>query len=451
MILSLLSTLMQLKTESGNQDRGQQNESVSFRPPRRAQQQDVMEVLIQTSSIMNGEASGSKSGKQMAGFGVAQLLQILKDGRPRTRSELAASTGFSRSTITSRVDDLLATGFIAPVGDAASTGGRPPSRIAFNPNARVVAGADLGATHASVAILDLAGGILARASERIEIAAGPGTVLDWLTDTIGTLMRALERQIGDLIAIGIGLPGPVEHSSGRPSQPPIMPGWDDFDVPRYVQRTFDVAVLVDNDVNIMALGERSVSWSETDNLLFLKISTGIGSGIVSSGQLQRGADGSAGDVGHIAIPRAAGVACRCGNFGCLEAIAGRPAIAAALRSEGIEFDRDEDVISLVRQGNTNASRIVRQAGRDIGEVLNVCVSVLNPSVIVIGGSMAEAGEQLMAGIREIVYARSTPLATQHLSIVQARTGADAGIIGAGIMALDHVLVPENLQTLAARR
>jgi predicted NBD/HSP70 family sugar kinase len=241
----------------------------------------------------------------------------------------------------------------------------------------------------------------------------------------------------------------VEHSTGRPANPPIMPGWDGFDVPGYVQQSLAAHVLVDNDVNIMALGERAVSWPETDNMIFLKVATGIGSGIISSGQLQRGADGSAGDVGHIAIGRAAGIACRCGNVGCLEAIAGRPAIAAALRAEGLNLEQDGDVIALVRKGNLRATQIVRQAGRDIGEVLNMCVSVLNPSVIVIGGSMAEVSEQLIAGMREVVYSRSTPLATQHLSIVQARTGADAGVVGAGIMAIDYVLAPENLAVLTA--
>lgn len=403
-------------------------------------------TLAQTSP---GADSQSRTKKAAPGFGASELFQILRDGRPRTRSELAATTGFARSTITARIDELLQTGFIAPVGDAASTGGRPPARVAFNPSARIVAAGDIGATHATVAVMDLAGTTLAKAREEIQIADGPESVLDRLTETVSNLLSTLERTSEDLIAAGIGLPGPVEHSTGKPSQPPIMPGWDGFDVPAYVQRTFDVAVLVDNDVNIMALGERAVSWPETDNMVFLKVATGIGLGIISSGQLQRGANGTAGDVGHIAVNRAAGIACRCGNIGCLEAIAGRPAVARALRSAGVDVPNDSDVIALVRHGNILASQIMRQAGRDIGEVLNMCVSLLNPAVIVIGGSMAEAGEQLIAGIREVVYARSTPLATQDLSIVQARTGADAGITGAAIMALDHVLAPENLEMLAA--
>lgn len=406
-------------------------------------------TLTQTLTDGDGQSPSTKILKHAPGFGASELFQILRDGRPRTRSELSAATGFARSTITSRIDELMKTGFIAPVGDAASTGGRPSSLVAFNPTARVVAAADIGATHGTVAIMDLAGNTLAKGTEEIQIAAGPEPVLEWLAATIDSLVVGLGRKKSDVVAVGIGLPGPVEHSSGKPSQPPIMPGWNGFDVPRYVQRSYNVAVLVDNDVNIMALGERAVAWPESDNMIFLKVATGIGSGIISSGQLQRGADGSAGDVGHIAIGRAAGIACRCGNVGCLEAIAGRPAIAAALRAEGVELESDGDVVALVRKGNLLASQAVRQAGRDIGEVLNMCVSVLNPSVIVIGGSMAEVSDQLIAGMREVVYSRSTPLATQHLSIVQARTGADAGVIGAGIMAIEHVLEPENLEALTA--
>jgi predicted NBD/HSP70 family sugar kinase len=406
-------------------------------------------TLTQSLTSELGQPGTKKAVKQTPGFGASELFQILRDGRPRTRSELAAATGFARSTIASRIDELLRTGFIAPVGDAASTGGRPSAQVAFNPAARLVAAADIGATHATAALMDLAGTTLAKATEQIQIAAGPEAVLDRLAETVKSLLSGLQREIGDVIAVGIGLPGPVEHSSGKPSQPPIMPGWDGFDVPRYVQKTFDVDVLVDNDVNIMALGERAVSWPDTENIVFLKVATGIGSGIISSGQLQRGADGSAGDVGHIPVGRAAGIACRCGNIGCLEAIAGRPAIAAALRAAGVELERDADVVALVRQGNLVASQIVRQAGRDIGEVLNMCVSILNPSLIVIGGSMADAGEHLIAGMREVVYSRSTPLATQNLAIVQARTGADAGVIGAGIMAIDHVLAPGNLEVLTA--
>ena len=287
-------------------------------------------------------------------------------------------------------------------------------------------------------------------STPLEIAHGPTNALDWIASAITALLSQIGRDPRDLAAIGIGLPGPVEHDTGKPSNPPIMPGWDKFDVPHYVQRTFDVPVLVDNDVNIMALGERAASWPGADNLIFLKVATGIGAGIISSGVLQRGDQGIAGDVGHIRVTRGAGVMCRCGNGGCLEAIAGGPAIAAQLITDGPSADSTAGVVALVRSGDLAAIQAVRQAGKDIGEVLNMCVSIINPSVIVIGGSMAEVSEHLIAGIREVVYARSQPLATQNLTIAPSRTGPEAAILGASLMAADFVLSPNNINALNSR-
>ncbi|GLB68057.1 ROK family transcriptional regulator [Arthrobacter mangrovi] len=377
--------------------------------------------------------------------GASDIFQLLRDGRPRTRSELAQLTGLARSTVASRVEALRKLGYIAPFGGAASTGGRPPSLFALNPSARVVVGADLGATHALVSLSDLAGEVLVEEREALNIADGPERVLDWLASAIRRLLERAGRAPEDLGAIGIGLPGPVEHETGRPINPPIMPGWDRADVPAMVQRYFNVPVLVDNDVNIMALGEQAAAWPEVRDLMFIKVATGIGAGIISSGQLQRGAQGTAGDLGHVRVPRGGDVLCRCGNTGCLEALAGGPALAAVLAGEGREAETSQDVIDLVRAGDLQAIHVVRQAGRDIGDVVATCVNLVNPSVIAIGGSLAQAGEHLLAGIREVVYRRSLPLATEHLRIVPSVAGQRAGVLGAASMAISHVLSPEAIE------
>jgi glucokinase len=231
-----------------------------------------------------------------------------------------------------------------------------------------------------------------------------------------------------------------------------MPGWDDFDVPGFVNHHLKATVLVDNDVNIMALGEKKVAWPNVANMIFLKASTGIGSGIISSDVLQRGAEGIAGDIGHVQIARGHDVPCRCGNNGCLEALAAGPALAQQLAHAGATFNGAPivdlgDVVAATKAGDLVAIQAVRQAGRDIGEVLTTCVSVLNPSVIVIGGSLALAGEHLIAGVREIVYSRSMPLATEHLTISQSRAGFDAGIIGASVMAIDFALSIESVDAM----
>jgi predicted NBD/HSP70 family sugar kinase len=377
----------------------------------------------------------------------SDLFQILRDGRPRTRTELSAMTGLARSTVALRIDALMRLGLVGPVGDAVSTGGRPSSQFAITASERVVLAVDVGASHLRIAISDLTGRIQAETGERILVSEGPEAVLGWVETAARGLLEKLGRDSSDLLAIGIGLPGPVEHSTGRPINPPIMPGWDRFDVPGWFRDSFDVPVLVDNDVNIMALGEREFAWPDVDHLVFVKVATGIGSGVISGGFLQRGAQGTAGDIGHVYVARGAEVPCQCGNRGCLEALASGPAIGRALKEVDLKAATSQDVVELVKRGNIDAIQAVRQAGRDIGEVLTTCVSLINPSVIVIGGSLAQAGEHLIAGVREVVYTRSMPLATEHLQITQSKAGPDAAVLGASMLAIHHALSPVNIEAM----
>ncbi|MCC2031198.1 ROK family transcriptional regulator [Microbacterium allomyrinae] len=382
--------------------------------------------------------------------GAGEIFQILRDGRARTKAELATLTGLARSTVSGRVDALLTAGLVRPAGEAVSTGGRPPARVAFNPAAGVVLAVDLGATHATVAVADLAADILVSNTHPLDIADGPERVLDSVIAEGVALLERCGTAPERLVGVGIGVPGPVEHSTGRPTNPPIMPGWDRFDVPRYVQRTFDVTVLVDNDVNILALGEQALGWPGVQDLVYVKVATGIGAGIISGGVLQRGAQGSAGDMGHVQVPFSHDSPRPPGDERDLEAIASGTAIAADLRAQGIDAAGSSDVVRLVRSGHPAAIAATRQAGREVGEVLATVVNMLNPSVIVIGGSIARAGEHLLAGVREVVYRRSIPLATQHLGIVQSQAGETAGVLGAAIMVTQQVLSPSAVDARAIR-
>ncbi|MET0929905.1 MAG: ROK family transcriptional regulator [Aeromicrobium sp.] len=386
-------------------------------------------------------------------IGTGDLFQLLRDGTPRTRGELARLSSLARSTVTARVDALLSSGLLEPVGEAASTGGRPPTRFALNRRSRVVLAIDLGASHATVAISDLGGRVLSQRTVDCDIADGPVTVVD-LVSRIGVeLLDELGRAVGDVAGVGIGVPGPVEHATGRPANPPIMPGWHDVDVPALLGKQFDGPVLVDNDVNLMALGEYVTSWqASSQHLLLVKVATGIGAGIVSDGRLMRGALGSAGDLGHVQVAGAsADVVCRCGNVGCLEAVAAGPAIAAKLRDSGLDVVGSQGIVDAVAAGDIDALRAVREAGRDLGTVLATCVNLLNPSVIVIGGKLSEAGEYLLAGVREVVYQRSLPLATHDLRIVSSSAGSQAGIIGASAMVIDAILAPRAVDAYVAQR
>lgn len=367
------------------------------------------------------------------------LLRMLRNGPPRTRAQLAELTGLARSTVAARLDGLIASGLVVPAGDEHSTGGRPPSLLAFNPSARIVLAIDLGATHGVVAVTDLAGSILSTESRALAIDDGPEPVLDWAIAAAKRVLKASGRSRDELIGVGVGLPGPVEHASGMPTNPPIMPGWNRFDVPAYLHRHFDVPVLVDNDVNILALGEHAATWSHVADMVFVKVSTGIGAGIISGGLLQRGAQGSAGDLGHVRVPFTRRTPRHGDADADLEALASGPAIAAWMSEHGVPARTSRDVLDAGLRGDAVAVRGIRQAGRDLGEVLATVVNLLNPSVVVIGGSVARAGEHLLAGVREVVYGQSTPLATQHLSIVHSQAGSTGGVLGAATMAIHRVL------------
>jgi predicted NBD/HSP70 family sugar kinase len=232
------------------------------------------------------------------------MLQLIRDGDGATRADLAALTGLARSTVAQRLEQLLAQDLLREAGESESTGGRPPVLFAFNEDAGVVLAADLGATHSRLALTDLGGRVLAEESGDLEIAAGPDPVLDWVDERFHVLLRETARSDDDVRGIGIGVPGPVEHATGRPRNPPIMPGWDGYAIPERFTDRYAVPVLVDNDVNIMALGEHWTHWPDVEHLLFIKVGTGIGCGEVVDGRIHRGADGAAETSGTSASPSA---------------------------------------------------------------------------------------------------------------------------------------------------
>jgi predicted NBD/HSP70 family sugar kinase len=375
-------------------------------------------------------------------LGAGSVLRLIRDGEAVTRAALARRTGLARSTVAQRVDALLAHQLVYEAGGEASTGGRPATVLAFNHRAGVVLVADLGATHSRLAISDLSGRPLAEIAFDMDIADGPERVLSTICEHFEALLEEAGRHGGEVRGIGVGVPGPVDFPAGRPVNPPIMPGWDGFSIPGWFAGRYDVPVLVDNDVNIMALGEHWSHWRDLDHLLYVKVGTGIGSGLVSGRAIHRGADGAAGDIGHIRVSDHDDAVCRCGNLGCLEAVAGGRALALALSADGIDASGSREVVELVRAGRPEAILKVREAGRVLGDVLAGCVNFFNPGAIVVGGDIAEAQDHLLAGIREVVFQRSLPLATRDLTIANSRLGDRAGVVGAAIMVIDHVLAPE---------
>ena len=364
---------------------------------------------------------------------LGQLVSLVVQHQNSTRAELARRTGLARSTISQRVDELLTLGVLIEAGDGPSSGGRRPTLLALNPAAGVVLAADLGATHARLAMTTLSGQSEAESAVEIDIADGPDLVLAGLVERFHETLRANGRSPDDVRAIGIGVPGPVEFATGTVVQPPIMPGWDGVVVPDAISKHFDVPILVDNDVNIMGLGEYWSRGLVNEQVLFVKVATGIGCGIVTNGEVHRGADGAAGDIGHVRVAVDSDVLCSCGNLNCLEAVASGSALARQLAEEGLDVRHAIDVVRLSQAGDARALRLVRVAGQRIGEVLASLVNFYNPSRIILGGALAGLQDNLLAGIRAVVYERALPLATRHLTIETSAFGHRSAVLGASIL------------------
>jgi glucokinase-like ROK family protein len=381
------------------------------------------------------------------------VLDEIRLGRSRSRSELVARTGLGRAIVARRVQELIDRGLVTEGDVGPSTGGRPPRQVAFRADAGHVLVADLGATSIDVAITSLDGRILGHHDEPARIEDGPERCLERVDALFGSLVLTTQDIPGRLWGVGIGVPGPVEFESGRPVSPPIMPGWDGYPIRERFTKRYRAPVWVDNDVNLLALGEwRSGVAAGHDNVVVVKIGTGIGAGIISDGRLHRGAQGSAGDVGHIQVTDDRSVVCRCGNLGCLEALAGGGALGRAGQAAALEgrsprlraaLDQHgslsaEDVARAASYGDPVAVALLQSAGRLVGSMLASVVNFFNPSLIVIGGGVANSPDQLMAAIRETIYRRSLPLATRDLSIQRSSLGALAGVIGASSMVVDQL-------------
>jgi predicted NBD/HSP70 family sugar kinase len=372
------------------------------------------------------------------------VLKLIRDGRATTRTELAEHSGLSRSTLAERVQSLLALDLLEEATGIASTGGRPPATLTFNRSAGVVLVADLDASRSRVAVCDLGSTPLAEHSLAFDPTLAPAAVLSEIHAELGLLLERGGIAPSRARGIGVAVQAPVAIGRGAPVDVRMMPGWEGFSIPNWFAAHTDLPVLVDSHVNVMALGERAAHWPDVDHIVFVSVGTTIECGIVSGGAVHRGAHGAAGDIGHITVPGHEDVICSCGNVGCLEAVAGGRALARRLTELGREAADTRDVVQLVRAGDARAVRMVREAGRALGTVLAACVNFFNPAVIVVGGDLGEAHEQLLAGIREVTFQRSLPLATQELVTVPSRLGDRAGIIGAAIMVIESVLAPEAI-------
>ena len=325
----------------------------------------------------------------------------------------------------------------------------------MNGNFGLIAGVDIGATSVDLGIADFSNKLNARYSEPISVKDGPIRVLGRVCSLLEKMLLENNLSSDQLKGICVGVPGPVDFSVGTMVSPPIMPGWDRYPIIQTIQQWFpNIYIVVDNDVNVMAFGEvKQGAGKGVDSLIFVKIGTGIGAGIVCEGKIYRGANWCAGNIGHICVDKN-GALCHCGNKGCLETVASGPAIAERSLREAQagksptllkhyqkngNVIRAEDVGNASREGDPVGTEVIRESGQYIGDVLAMLVNFYNPRMIVIGGGVSNLGNLLLSSIRQTVFRRSLPLATRDLQIVFSEIGPDAGVIGAINLAMDSIL------------
>ncbi|MFJ4537906.1 ROK family protein [Streptomyces tibetensis] len=400
---------------------------------------------------MTGQPGRTGRGAGQASAG--DLLELVRSRRAVTRGALQQATGLSRATVGQRLDRLFRAGWLregagGPVDSP--LGGRPSITLEFDDDHAVVLAADLDTRHARAAVLSLSGETLAEHSGTLVVEDGPDTVLGELGRWFAELLEKTGPGAEAVCGVGLAVPGPVDTETGRVVQPPMMPGWDGYDIRGRLSRaltehagTAEVPVLVDNDANLMAYGEQRTAYPDCSAFVLVKVSTGIGAGVVVDGSVFRGIDGGAGDIGHIRVPEGAGALCRCGSYGCLAAVASGGAVARRLAEAGVPAASGSDVRDLLAAGHPEAVGLAREAGRRVGDVLATVVTLLNPGVLMIAGDLA--GTAFLTGVRELLYQRALPRSTAHLDVVTARLGERAALVGAGAMVVEHLYAPERAE------
>jgi len=389
------------------------------------------------------------------------VLDLVRSGRARTRPDLVQLGALGRATVAQRVTQLLAIGLLEESDTVASTGGRPARELRFRSELGLIAAVELGATTAFIGVADLCGTMLASRRELISNTDGPDAVLSQVESVLDKFVAEHSTDGRHVWAVGVGLTSPVEYTTGRPMSPPL-PGWEGYPVRDRFAKRYCAPVWVDNEVNLMALAElRRASDDQLHrNLLFLKIGTGIGAGLIFDGTLYRGSQGSAGDVGHMEVTSDPSAVCRCGKTGCVVAVAGGEALgrlatryardgdsnflARRLSGQNAGALEAADLAAAATYGDTVAVAALIQAGKNIGRMLSTVINLFNPALVVVGGGVAGSGDLLLAAIRNTVYERSLPLATRDLRIELSAVGQEAGLFGAAALAIDELFSRRRL-------
>lgn len=364
-----------------------------------------------------------------------------------SRADLARHLAITRSAVTSIVNDLISAGIVREAEDGPATGGRRPILLELNPQRGKFVGIDIGATHVGFLVTDFACRVLYEMERSFDISTAPDLGLRQIDQYLKEVLAELSMQLSEVLAIGVGIPGPVVADRGLVISPPLMPGWDNYPIRDQLEQMWRVPVSLNNDAELGALGEWAYGAGRGErHLAYIKVGSGIGAGLLIDGKIFRGATGSAGEIGHTTI-REDGPLCSCGNHGCLETLAGGRAIARQA-SEAVQSGKRtmmasidpihkitaRDVADAARRGDLVAQQIMKDAGTYLGIAIASLVNLFNPNIIVVGGGIAQMGDLLLQPVRQVVQQRSLRSSAQAVRIDTAVLGRRSSSMGAVVQA-----------------
>jgi predicted NBD/HSP70 family sugar kinase len=381
--------------------------------------------------------SGSGSLEALREANRLRVIDALRHEGSASRTDLVRITGLSRTTITTLVGDLQTRGLVVELqeDDAAERPdrpgrGRPPVLLRLAPSAGAALGIDFGHRHLRVAVADLSSTVLAERRIDVDVDAAAATALDAAAELVEEVLREAGVDRAQVVGAGMGLPGPIDRRTGTVGSSVILPGWAGLKAAEELAKRIDFHVEVDNDANLGALAESSLGAGRGMNdVIYVKVSSGIGAGLVLGGRLHHGATGIAGEIGHVQV-RQDGAVCRCGNRGCLETVASGPALLSVLRPAHDAGLTVTGMLELVAAGDLGTLRVINDAGRAIGHALGDLCNSLNPAAIVVGGDLAAAGAPLLDGIRETVDRYAQPGAADAVTVTRGVLGDRAEVLGA---------------------
>jgi glucokinase-like ROK family protein len=381
------------------------------------------------------ESADSGSLRSLRALNRGRVIDALRERGTASRAEIARATGLSRSTVSSIVSDLIDDGLLSEQPEATGVahgeaGGRPPVLLSLNPSAGLAVGVDFGHTHLRVAVSDLSHEVLAETRRELDTDHSAEQGLKAATELVGKVLK--EAKVGSqrVLGVGMGLPGPINRATGTVGSSSILPGWVGVNAAEEMEGRLGVPVHVENDANLGALAE--VVWGAgrgRSDVVYIKLSSGVGAGLLFSGRLHQGAGGTAGEIGHTPAERGTAI-CRCGSRGCLETVASARAIAEELGTSRGEPVSTEELLKLIEDGDPAAGRLLGEAGREIGVAVAGLCNLVNPDCVIIGGDLSAAGELITQPVLESIRRYAITSAAEQVTVVPGVLGERAELLGA---------------------